>query len=147
MTGCCRRPFHQLALAAAVLAVSVAVSPALAAGGAWWGRRDGSDGDNKANKNPSVCSSRRSGEQQALNNHFISQLTLPSPHPHTNHTTTTTTTPPRHVAATVSKMISDLLPPGLRMSTEVKELVLEACNEFVQCVVGGELCVLNAVHP
>lgn len=31
-------------------------------------------------------------------------------------------------------MIQDLLPPGLRMSNDVKELVLEACNEFVQCV-------------
>lgn len=36
--------------------------------------------------------------------------------------------------ATVSKMISEHLPPGLKMSAEVKEIVLEACNEFVQCV-------------
>ena len=38
------------------------------------------------------------------------------------------------IAATVAKMISERLPPGLKMSAEVKEMVLEACNEFVQCV-------------
>ena len=38
------------------------------------------------------------------------------------------------IAATVAKMISERLPPGLKISAEVKEMVLEACNEFVQCV-------------
>jgi len=37
-------------------------------------------------------------------------------------------------AATIAKMISDLLPPGLRMSQDVKDLVMETCTEFVQCV-------------
>jgi len=31
-------------------------------------------------------------------------------------------------------MISERLPSGLKLSAEVKEMVLEACNEFVQCV-------------
>mmetsp|Transcript_3129 Transcript_3129/g.11801 ORF Transcript_3129/g.11801 Transcript_3129/m.11801 type:complete len:161 (-) Transcript_3129:20-502(-) len=36
--------------------------------------------------------------------------------------------------ATVAKMITERLPKGLKLSAEVKEMVLEACNEFVQCV-------------
>ena len=31
-------------------------------------------------------------------------------------------------------MISERLPPGLKLTAEVKEMILEACNEFVQCV-------------
>ena len=31
-------------------------------------------------------------------------------------------------------MITERLPPGLKLSAEVKELVLESCNEFVQCI-------------
>ena len=31
-------------------------------------------------------------------------------------------------------MITERLPKGLKLSAEVKEMVLEACNEFVQCV-------------
>ena len=36
--------------------------------------------------------------------------------------------------ATVAKMISERLPPGLKLTAEVKEMILDACNEFVQCV-------------
>ena len=31
-------------------------------------------------------------------------------------------------------MISERLPPGLKLTAEVKEMILDACNEFVQCV-------------
>lgn len=31
-------------------------------------------------------------------------------------------------------MITERLPPGLKLSAEVKEMVLESCNEFVQCI-------------
>ena len=31
-------------------------------------------------------------------------------------------------------MISGHLPPGLKLTAEVKEMILDACNEFVQCV-------------
>ena len=31
-------------------------------------------------------------------------------------------------------MISEGLPPGLRMGNDVKEMIVECCNEFIQCV-------------
>tara|TARA_B100000405_G_scaffold22179_2_gene16548 strand:+ start:324 stop:743 length:420 start_codon:yes stop_codon:yes gene_type:complete len=34
----------------------------------------------------------------------------------------------------VYKMISEGLPPGLRMGNDVKEMIVECCNEFIQCV-------------
>jgi down-regulator of transcription 1 len=44
--------------------------------------------------------------------------------------------PSRPPAASVVKLINQNLPPGMKMGNDVKDMILEACNEFIQAVSG-----------